>query len=354
MRRAAIGVAACLIATSAMSDTDPCKPGARLTYPISEVIAKEGMSLKIVPMIKAPGQIDPFSDAGGKRTRELILEELSNVGAIERDVKLLALLHWETVNSIPLAGVTAMQSSVFFDDFRTALAAHDGSAEVDLMDRAKSIFEPWGDSARSRYDRFADANPISKKKIYEPLRAVSDDWTRLADPLAVAARAALKDAAYFETLEAARASASDDDRLRYLEAELTRCTSRWWTPDEADAVFGKIPEPQRDLLILSTFMAESMNGSVHQFFYNSSGTLAPQLAEILERLGLPEHAAGIRQGMAKYPAPYPRDTEQRRAIMGGFSEADDNDLYELTIWADDGAIDDAMIARAKETGLWPD
>ncbi|MEO1492107.1 MAG: DUF4375 domain-containing protein [Pseudomonadota bacterium] len=354
MRAAGVALAALLTSAPVAASDDPCKPGARLIYPLTEVIAQRGVALDVRPMIDLSGTVNLFSDDGARAARDVVMTELASVSQIEKDIGLLALLDRKTLSTIPLAGVTVLASSVYMDDFRDVLTRHVAQTELDLLDRARAIFRPWGTSVSARYAQWSDGKGKTDPVTDLPLREVSAAWRERADPLGLAVEIARSDPKVFAVLDAERLAASDDARLRYLEAELSHCTRPWWKPHEADAVFGEIPEPQRDLIILSIFIAESMNGSTHQFFYNSAGTLAPQLAETLDRLGLPEHAAAIRQGMAMYPAPYPRDTEQRRAVMGGLTEADDEEFYALTAWAEDGAIYDAMIARAKETGLWPE
>jgi hypothetical protein len=117
--------------------------------------------------------------------------------------------------------------------------------------------------------------------------------------------------------------------------------------------FAGMARTQRDILLLHFFLAESFNGSTHQYFYNSSGTMAPQLADLLDRIGLPDHAAGIRHGMSMFPGPYPRDTDARREVMLKFTEAQDEALYQLTVWADDGKVSEAMQRLVTEAGLMP-
>lgn len=57
-----------------------------------------------------------------------------------------------------------------------------------------------------------------------------------------------------------------------------------------------LPAPERNLIALPTFNMEFENGGVHQFFYNSTGDLAPlraqqQDAAVLRRLIEPVFAA---------------------------------------------------------------
>ncbi len=149
------------------------------------------------------------------------------------------------------------------------------------------------------------------------------------------------------------ASLSDDALLSWVLQQLGGCQGAWWTQTEADAAFAEIPQPQSDMIVLNMFLAEAYNGSVHQFFTNSSGTMAPQVRDALLRMGLPDHAAAVQSGMDLIGNPYPRGTDQRRAVMAGFTEAQDSFLENLTNWAEDGKIDQGMITLAKTAGLWP-
>lgn len=151
-----------------------------------------------------------------------------------------------------------------------------------------------------------------------------------------------------------RRAAVDEKMLLGRVMELVQsCEGDWWTAAEADAVFGRIAQPQADLILMERFLAESFNGSVHQYFTNSSGTMAPQLRDALRRAGLQAQAASLQAGMDLLSQPYPRDTDQRRIEIDGFDEEKNNRLYDLTEQALDGTIEAAMITLAKNADLWP-
>lgn len=152
--------------------------------------------------------------------------------------------------------------------------------------------------------------------------------------------------------EKARATRAET-KLFWFADQIFRCAGEEVGNGPAPA-FARLPRPQRDLATLRAFMMEALNGGVHQFFYNSSGDLAPELHEIPTRLGLPEHAQAIAEGMALFGPRSPREPGPRREVMAGFPEQDDLFLHELTYIADDGAILDAMAGGAVSSGLMPE
>jgi Domain of unknown function (DUF4375) len=98
---------------------------------------------------------------------------------------------------------------------------------------------------------------------------------------------------------------------------------------------------------------------VHQFFYNSSGAIAPQVVEALRQLGLDKQAAILAKGIAQFKEPYPVDTSERRKVYFGGAWNDwDKSLSALTdeIWdvEDAGYILVRMTKFARARGLLPD
>jgi hypothetical protein len=87
----------------------------------------------------------------------------------------------------------------------------------------------------------------------------------------------------------------------------------WGKPDvEAAPALAALPLEQRTLAALSVFNAEFENGGVHQFFYNSSGVIAPEVHAALLEIGLERQAAIFKKGLDMLPGTYIRDTEKRR------------------------------------------
>lgn len=126
-------------------------------------------------------------------------------------------------------------------------------------------------------------------------------------------------------------------------------------PEDMGPVLRAWPRPYQVLCLLDQFNEEMLNGSVHQFFYNSTGALAPEVAVALREVGLPKHAAAVERGIAMFRPPYPRDTNRRRAdyFIHDGTTAFDEALEALTGDVDDGAIPTAMLALAKREGILP-
>jgi hypothetical protein len=146
-----------------------------------------------------------------------------------------------------------------------------------------------------------------------------------------------------------RTKLSESDRLDWLIRRLA-----WSVPPKDHEDLKRWPRPYQILFLLHTFMAEVMNGSVHQFFYNSDGDFAPDVVEALKNLGLHEHAAVLQSGIDMFDAPYPTDNQARREAYfhGEWSEWD-NKLADLTDIFDDGAVYEGMLKLAKRENILP-
>lgn len=118
------------------------------------------------------------------------------------------------------------------------------------------------------------------------------------------------------------------------------------------ATLPQLTADERALLAVDLFNTEFENGGIHQFFYNSSGNYAPDVADALDAIGLSRQAALVRKGMALFKAPYPRDRELRaKSYMGrragkGFEV----ELSELTdaFYALDGGTVVSHIGRSTQ------
>jgi Domain of unknown function (DUF4375) len=148
----------------------------------------------------------------------------------------------------------------------------------------------------------------------------------------------------------ARAAFPEDDRLRWLVRQLYVAA-----PEDMAKRTASWPAPYRQLYMLDIFNAEMLNGSVHQFFSNSSGNLAPDVATALREAGLPKHAEAVEAGMAMFGSPYPVDRKRRGTFLFKDEKSTDFDdkLYQLTGAVDDGEIGPAMLAIGKAAGILP-
>ncbi len=119
--------------------------------------------------------------------------------------------------------------------------------------------------------------------------------------------------ALWQRIEGQRARLGETARLRYLNQALLDRLQMWGKPDvEAAPALAALPLEQRTLAALSVFNAEFENGGVHQFFYNSSGVIAPEVHTALREVGLERQAAIFKKGLDMLPGTYIRDTEKRR------------------------------------------
>jgi hypothetical protein len=63
------------------------------------------------------------------------------------------------------------------------------------------------------------------------------------------------------------------------------------------------------------FQSEVCNGGFHQFFFNSTGVLAPEAIAGFRAMGLDEWAESLAQAMERLGAPYPRDRDMRIEVL---------------------------------------
>lgn len=332
----------------------PCGPGARLDFPMSELFRADAAEylFEAISAEGVPPDPDPVLPYG--TAYRLTLEaRAAALPAQVADLPYLIALSELAAFPDPLRSLAVMAQSTVVPELAAAADRNGLAAEAALLRRVTSLFPDWdaGPVARSAAMRDGLLSAPAERALDAGARALN-----AATPRILAASEALiaRDPQMAATYRARLASASTERRMEYLVHRLTRdCLTDWWTPGEADAAFAGMAGPQADILLLAGFLFESYNGSVHQYFYNSSGTMAPQLAGLLDRIGLPDHAGAVRAGMAVFPGPYPRDTDARRALMERFTVAEDDALYALTVWADDGMISAAAVRLAEEAGLMP-
>jgi len=85
---------------------------------------------------------------------------------------------------------------------------------------------------------------------------------------------------------------------------------------------GLLPEEQA-FIVLWWLRAEVENGGFHQYFFNSSGDVAPEALLALESLNAVESARLLRDaiGLLDLSAGYVKDNEARRKHLRGLTEA---------------------------------
>jgi hypothetical protein len=334
-----------------------CGPGARLDYPMSEVLTLEANGYVATAIMATDfDTVDPLAQVPYASAYVTAVEaRRRDLPPALADLPYLIALSDVAEYPDPIYSLTYMAQSVILPQMIEALERQGMEPEAALLRAPMLAFPDWDAGPDARYrvaEAFGHELPGLKGQA---LRLASDTLRRSASRIQMATEALLaSDPKVAAEYAAKRQSTDADMRVQYLAYRLiVECLADWWTADEADVAFAGMARTQRDILLLHFFLAESFNGSTHQYFYNSSGTMAPQLADLLDRIGLPDHAAGIRQGMSMFPSPYPRDTDTRREVMLKFTEAQDDALYQLTVWADDGKVSEAMQRLVTEAGLMP-
>lgn len=137
--------------------------------------------------------------------------------------------------------------------------------------------------------------------------------------------------ALFARIEAFREKLGDNERLGYLTEALDRKIDWKKSADDIARQLAALPKEERNLIALSTFNMEFENGGVHQFFFNSSGDIAPEVMAAMDDLGLAPQAEIFRRALAMFDAPYIRDNTLRRerGFKSGWSDGDEK-LSKLT------------------------
>ena len=79
--------------------------------------------------------------------------------------------------------------------------------------------------------------------------------------------------------------------------------------------FGKVSSEVGNLFASHWCQSEVCNGGFDQFFYNSTGVLAPEAAKGFQAIGLCDLAELVRKAMSIFGDPYPRDRGVRCDLL---------------------------------------
>ncbi len=99
----------------------------------------------------------------------------------------------------------------------------------------------------------------------------------------------------------------------------------WWDriniyddPQAFADTFAVAPTKVRVLLPAHLTLSEVCNGGFWQFYWNSSGVLAPEAAEAFDALGMTNLANIVRATMRFFGPDYPRDRDERIAALSKY------------------------------------
>ncbi|MGL4238642.1 DMP19 family protein [Tabrizicola sp.] len=347
-----------VMAAAGMAEAGPCEPGAEVDYPLAWVLDMEAREYASSAILNSDLEMSDLADPAHHWPAYLAaLEKRSaELPAALADLPYLIVLSDVLDHLAPLSTLTFSQESAAMLRMAEALERQGLKAEAALLRTPMAVFPDWdaGPVARSRGLGSAGWPPPGE--IGEAINRAQESL-KLAAPQIRAKTEALiaNDVAVVAAYEAQRMKTDPETRLIYLSHLLRiECLpASWRTPEELDRAFAAMPRPQADILLLDFFLTDSDNSSMYDYFFNSTGGMAPQIAEVLDRIGLPDHAAGIRQGIAIFPEPYPRDIEARRDIMLSFTQAETGALRALNVWAYDGHVYAALLRLVEEAGLMP-
>jgi hypothetical protein len=121
-----------------------------------------------------------------------------------------------------------------------------------------------------------------------------------------------KSPALFRHVEGFRARLGEKARLRHLTYALQDKVDWSKSADAIARALAALPPQERHLVALSMFNMEFENGGVHQFFYNSTGDIAPEVHAAMVALDLAPQAELFGRALAMFGKNYPRDNDTRR------------------------------------------
>jgi hypothetical protein len=82
-------------------------------------------------------------------------------------------------------------------------------------------------------------------------------------------------------------------------------------PDVFLRTFATVKPEAGHLFAAHWCQSEVRNGGFHQFFYNSTGVLAPEAVEGFRAIGLPDCAEILQEAMSVFGEAYPRERDDR-------------------------------------------
>ena len=100
-----------------------------------------------------------------------------------------------------------------------------------------------------------------------------------------------------------------------LVSPLWERLSKFGNPNRFINEFAAASVTGRTLFAAHWCQSEVCNGGFHQFFYNSTGVLAPEAAASFRSLGMPQIALVVEAAMRWFGEPYPRNRQERIEIL---------------------------------------
>jgi hypothetical protein len=95
-----------------------------------------------------------------------------------------------------------------------------------------------------------------------------------------------------------------------------------WSDNGYDPSQSQLPRDVQLLAATDYGKSDIDNGGFHQFFYNHTGTFAPEMIEWFTRAGFPEVVSAIKEAMAIFGNEFPRSQSERQRILATLTGAD--------------------------------
>lgn len=214
--------------------------------------------------------------------------------------------------------------------------------EHDLFTRAIALFgDTYPTDDKARESMFGYSKESAQLNDFDRrLLAISDEFGTREELNAKIIAYVNRTPALWQRIENLREKLGDGARLEILVSKLANIDL--WKPfADVKLKLDALTKAERSVALVAIFNAEFENGGVNQFFYNSEGSIAPEIHDALLEIGLERQAAIIRRGIEMFGVSYPRDTQGRRDTYfgdGEAAEAFDRKLADLTdeLYALDG------------------
>lgn len=338
-----------------------CDLQALRRYPMTDALKLRALPLNWpIVTFPAPGE-KPSYNLGGSpdpeeelKWKEALARGLGTFTPEERPMLMLANIDAWTDAKDGLHRFFILEQGIYLDEVLATLDGEGLDQYAALFREGRALFGRDYGTVQQRFDRWSDGHGNILDPVLDArLRNLSARYRALPRLLNVAAARIAASPALTAIYEPLRARATDDQKLSYLELGLLPCLSDSRSPDVELADLAALPPAYGRILVVYLFEAEMLNGSVEQFFFNSTGDLAPEVVAALNEIGLEKHARAVQRGIDLFPKPYPRANGQRRAFMLRQGHGFKQTMEELTGIVDDGAIDPALTRFARQSGILP-
>ncbi len=289
--------------------------GCRVRANPQEVFSGPDADIQHVPFIELIGEtIGRYSVRGILDAPNVFAAKLEELDPDTRNLVLIDVLHGG-LGRDGLHTFFFMSAAQHAPAIRDALSAAGLKREHELFVQAMALFGPDypvdNDARAKRFSYSSLDTPMNDfdAKMMEIARSFGSRDTLAKSMVTYVERTP----ALWQTIEAKRRELGEVARLRYLNQALVMRNQIWDKPDaEVVKALAAMPTEHRTLLVMDIFNAEFSNGGVHQFFFNSSGAVAPEVYEAFRELGLERQAAIYKRALDMFPGTYLRDMQKRR------------------------------------------